>query len=151
MARNASRRAAASATSTCGEAESDWASTITLEDAEVYGRNQVGRPHFAKVLCDKGYVATLQQAFDVYLADDAQAAVERDEPTLEEGIRRIRDGGGFAVARASGAASAARCGTGGYWWSDCSIVGLRGIEVFHSEHAPSRLRAVRRDWPAASA
>jgi predicted metal-dependent phosphoesterase TrpH len=109
---------------------------ITLEDAEVYGRNQVGRPHFARVLCDKGYVQTVQQAFDVYLADEAQAAVDRDEPTLEEGVRRIKDGGGLAslahpvrlpqrgpelerlVERLMGA-------------------GLAGIEVFHSEHAAS--------------
>ncbi len=69
---------------------------ITLEEVEVYGRTQVGRPHFAKVLLNKGYVSTVQEAFDVYLADDAQAAVEREEPSIEEGIRRIRDGGGFA-------------------------------------------------------
>src|SRR5580698_973295 len=42
---------------------------VTLEDAEVYGRNQVGRPHFARVLLDKRYVSNLQEAFDVYLAD----------------------------------------------------------------------------------
>ena len=70
--------------------------SITLEDAEVYGRNQVGRPHFARVLLDKGYVKTMQEAFDVYLADEAQAAVERDEPTLDEGIRRINESGGIA-------------------------------------------------------
>lgn len=28
----------------------------------------VGRPHFAKVLVDRGYVSSIQQAFDVYLA-----------------------------------------------------------------------------------
>lgn len=50
-----------------------------LEDAEVYGRNQVGRPYFARVLLDKGYVTNMQQAFDLYLADDAKAAVDRDE------------------------------------------------------------------------
>jgi hypothetical protein len=37
--------------------------SITLEDAEVYGRNQVGRPHFARVLLEKGYVTNMQQAF----------------------------------------------------------------------------------------
>ena len=47
---------------------------LQLEDMQVYGRNQVGRPHFARVLLDKGYVSTLQEAFDRYLADDAEAA-----------------------------------------------------------------------------
>ena len=31
---------------------------VSLDEAEIYGRNQVGRPHFARVLCDKGYVRT---------------------------------------------------------------------------------------------
>lgn len=106
---------------------------ITLQDAEVYGRNQVGRPHFARVLCDKGYVTSIQQAFDVYLADEAQAAVDRDEPTLEEGIRRIKDSGGMASL-----AHPARLPQRGP--DLASLVerlieaGLQGIEVFHSEH-----------------
>ena len=109
---------------------------ITLQDAEVYGRNQVGRPHIARVLLDKGYVSTMQEAFDRYLADDAQAAVERDEPALEEGIQRIRDGGGIAslahpVRLRRSEEELARL------VERLLVVGLRGIEVFHSEHARS--------------
>lgn len=108
---------------------------ITLEDAEAYGRNQVGRPHFARVLCDKGYASSIQNAFDVYLADEASAAVNRDEPTLEEGIRRIKDGGGIASL-----AHPTRLPQRG---PDLERLveylmeaGLGGIEVFHSEHSP---------------
>jgi 3',5'-nucleoside bisphosphate phosphatase len=107
---------------------------ITLGDAEYYGRNQVGRPHFAKVLCDKGYVSNMQEAFDLYLADEAKAAVDRDEPTLEEGIRRITDSGGMASL-----AHPVRLPQNGPELAsllerliDC---GLQGIEVFHSEHS----------------
>jgi 3',5'-nucleoside bisphosphate phosphatase len=108
--------------------------TITLEDAEVYGRNQVGRPHFARVLCDKGYASHIQEAFDVYLADDAQAAVERDEPTLAEGIRRIKDGCGTAslahpVRLQQRGAELVRL------VERLMEAGLDGIEVFHSEHS----------------
>jgi len=106
---------------------------ITLEDAEVYGRNQVGRPHFARVLLEKGYVANMQAAFDVYLADEAQAGVERDEPTLDEGIRRIRDGGGLAslahpVRLPQRGAELERL------VEELLPAGLEGIEVYHSEH-----------------
>ena len=110
--------------------------SITLEDAEVYGRNQVGRPHFARVLLDKGYVSNIQQAFDVYLADDAQAAVDRDEPALEEGIRRIKDSGGLASL-----AHPVRLPQRGPELERLveSLLedGLEGIEVFHSEHSPA--------------
>jgi 3',5'-nucleoside bisphosphate phosphatase len=110
--------------------------SITLGDVEVYGRNQVGRPHFARVLLDKGYVSNLQEAFDVYLADEAKAAVERDEPTLEEAIRRIKDGGGIATL-----AHPVRLPQRGpeleRLVEHLLDSGLEGIEVYHSEHSPA--------------
>lgn len=106
---------------------------ITLSEAEVYGRNQVGRPHFARVLVNKGYARDRQQAFDLYLADDAKASVERDEPALEEGIARIVEAGGMASL-----AHPVRLPQRGPELADLvgklTGAGLRGIEVFHSEH-----------------
>lgn len=110
--------------------------SITLEDAEVYGRNQVGRPHFARVLLEKGYVKNLQEAFDVYLADEAKAGVERDEPTLDEGIRRIKESGGMASL-----AHPVRLPQRGpeleRLVEHLLDAGLEGIEVYHSEHSPA--------------
>jgi predicted metal-dependent phosphoesterase TrpH len=107
---------------------------LQLEDMQVYGRNQVGRPHFARVLLEKGYVSTLQEAFDRYLADDAEAAVERDEPSLEEGIRRICEGGGLAsLAHPVRLPQRDEASLGGLL-DRLHGYGLRGIEVYHSEH-----------------
>jgi len=109
---------------------------VQLEEAEVYGRNQVARPHFARVLLEKGYVSDLQEAFDVYLADDAQAAVEREEPSVPEAIQRIREAGGIASL-----AHPVRLKKRGADLEDfvASLMdaGLQGIEVFHSEHGPA--------------
>ncbi len=55
---------------------------ITLEEVSRLGGKLTGRPHFAQFLLQKGYVKNRQEAFDLYLADTAQAAVERDEPGL---------------------------------------------------------------------
>jgi hypothetical protein len=108
---------------------------ISLADAEIYGRNQVGRPHFAKVLFEKGYVANPQEAFDKYLADGAAASVERDEPSLEEGIERIRAAGGLPSL-----AHPVRWPRRGAELEKeierLAGFGLAGIEVFHSEHTP---------------
>lgn len=107
---------------------------VSLDEAEVYGRNQVGRPHFARVLCDKGYVSNLQEAFDLYLADEAKASVEREEPTIEEGIQRITESGGMAAL-----AHPVRLPQRGLELASLlkrlMDVGLQGIEVFHSEHS----------------
>lgn len=109
---------------------------LELEEMQVYGRNQVGRPHFARVLLDKGYVSTLQEAFDRYLADDAEAAVERDEPSLEEGIRRICEGGGLASLAHPVRLPQRDEASLGKLLERLHEYGLRGIEVYHSEHKP---------------
>jgi hypothetical protein len=108
--------------------------TIDLPEVQVLGRNLTGRPHFAQVLLKKGYVPTIQAAFDLYLADDAQAAVEREEPTLAEGIRRIAAAGGSPVLahpvrlpNHDGASLEALLG-------ELIPEGLAGIEAYHSEH-----------------
>ena len=71
---------------------------VSLDEAETaMAGTRLAARHFARVLCDKGYVSTMQEAFDLYLADEAKASVERDEPTLEEGIQRITESGGMAA------------------------------------------------------
>lgn len=107
---------------------------ITLEEVQALGKHLTGRPHFAKVLLRKGYVSTNQEAFDVYLADNALAAVDREEPHLLEGVRRIRDAGGLpSLAHPvrlpqSGRAEIERL------LEELIGAGLQGLEVYHSEH-----------------
>jgi hypothetical protein len=109
---------------------------ITLEEVAKAGRNQIGRRHFAKVIFEKGYVRNLQKAFDIYLADDAKAAVEREEPSIEEAIQRIRNGGGFA-SLAHPIRLPERDGDLRQLITRLVDMGLEGIEVAHSEHAPA--------------
>ena len=51
---------------------------IRLEEVEARGRGMTGRPHFAQVMVEKGYVANLRrQAFDDYLDESANGYVDR--------------------------------------------------------------------------
>jgi predicted metal-dependent phosphoesterase TrpH len=70
---------------------------IRIEEVQAKGRGMTGRPHFAAVMVEKGYVSDTRQAFDEYLDESAQAYVPRLEPKFHEGIERIRNGGGIAV------------------------------------------------------
>jgi len=107
---------------------------ITLEEVQVLGRNLTGRPHFAKILLKKGYVSTIQEAFDRYLADHAQAAVEREEPRLVEGIRRIAEGGGLpSLAHPVRLPQEDRASLAALL-RELIAAGLMGIEVYHSDH-----------------
>lgn len=64
---------------------------VTLEEAaEVSGHGLIGRPHFAKVLLEKRYVTSLQEAFDKYLAKGQPAYVDKVRLSPEESISVIR-------------------------------------------------------------
>jgi hypothetical protein len=110
---------------------------IELEEVQKIGRNLTGRPHFAKVLIAKGYVRTTQEAFDKYLAENASAGVEREECSLIDGIRMVREAGGTPVLahpyRLPMARDEARMSA---LLEDLIDEGLQGIEVFYSEHSP---------------
>lgn len=71
---------------------------LTMEEVEAAsGGGLVGRPHFAKVLCDKGYVQSRQEAFDRYLAKGQSAYVDKVRLSPEESIETIHAAGGLAV------------------------------------------------------
>lgn len=112
---------------------------ITLEDVERYGKTLTARPHFARVLVEKGYVSDIQQAFDQYLDESARAFVQRQEVPMEEALERILGSGGvpslahpIRVAHNNWAKIAAAV-------EDLAGYGLRAIEVYHSDHSPENV------------
>ncbi len=58
---------------------------------------QIGRPHFAKVLCELGIVANEAAAFKKYLGAGKSANVKVEWPDLEEVLDVIHNSGGVAV------------------------------------------------------
>src|SRR5262249_52583806 len=120
---------------------------IAMEEVQALGKHLTGRPHFAKVLLRKGYVRTNQEAFDRYLADNASAAVEREEPGLVEGVRHIREGGGLpSLAHPVRLPQRDRNSLMALLRTLVDN-GLQGLEVYHSEHSPEET-ALYRDLAA---
>lgn len=110
---------------------------IQLEEVQKIGRNLTGRPHFAQVLIAKGYVQTTQEAFDKYLAENASAGVEREECSLVDAVQMVSDAGGTAVLAHPYRMSFSRDDVKmSQLLEDLMGRGLRGIEVFYSEHTP---------------
>lgn len=103
---------------------------ITLEEAEQRGRGMTGRPHFAQIMLEKGYVANLQQAFDDYLDESAKGYVYRREPLFAEGVERIRNAGGIA----SLAHPVRIKGDVAQLMPELCNAGLNAIEAYHSDH-----------------
>lgn len=110
---------------------------IELDDVQRLGRTLTGRPHFARVLLNKGYVSTWEEAFRRYLGESAPGFVHRDSPHTVMGIHQIQAAGGIAVL-----AHPVRLGIRDPreeedLIGDLRDAGLHGIEVYHSDHRPA--------------
>jgi predicted metal-dependent phosphoesterase TrpH len=108
---------------------------IELAEVERLGRTLTGRPHFARVLIQKGYATSFEEAFRRYLGESAPGFVEREAPDVPAGIQRIISGGGLPVL-----AHPVRLGIRNPAIEESLIGklrdwGLRGIEVYHSDHS----------------
>jgi predicted metal-dependent phosphoesterase TrpH len=121
---------------------------LTYEEVKsLAGAATIGRPHIAKVLMRKGYVRSVTEAFDRYLADGGPAYVTRVLPTPEEAIGLIRQVGGLPVLAHPVYASRLKepieqvCAT-------LKRFGLAGLETVYSSHTPQQTdhyRQVARD------
>ena len=88
----------------------------------------VGRPHIAQVLLDRGYVRTVQEAFEKYLGIDRPAYVEEYPLSPAEAIRMIHRVGGIpALAHPVFARTDEML-------PELVDQGLQAIEVYHSKH-----------------
>jgi len=112
---------------------------ITLADVETKGRSLTARPHFARVLIEKGYAKDMQDAFDKFLDESARGYVERQEVPVGEAIGRITEAGGVAslahpirVAKNDWEKLAKSVG-------ELKAAGMQAIEVFHSDHTPENV------------
>ncbi len=113
---------------------------IDLAEVERLGRTLTGRPHFARVLIDKGYAANFDEAFRRYLGETAPTYVERYAPYVAAAIQRVLDAGGLPVI-----AHPIRLGirdpkAEAIFIGELRDAGLRGIEVFHSDHRPADMQ-----------
>ncbi len=98
------------------------------------GGDSVGRPHVARALVNRGYVKTMQEAFDRFLANGGPAHVPRLKLTPSEVIQMIVEAGGVAVLAHPG-----------HYWTALELLpefvgyGLRGVEVYYPHHSPEQI------------
>jgi predicted metal-dependent phosphoesterase TrpH len=109
--------------------------SITMEEVEAEaGGTVVGRPHIAAVLQRKGYVSSIKQAFDKYLAQGAPAYFDKERLTSKQAIGLVLESGGVPVLahpvqlRTENDAQLERM------VKDLKDLGLVGLEVIHSDH-----------------
>lgn len=116
---------------------------ITLDEllAEA-GSGSVGRPHLAALLVRKGYVSSIQEAFDVWLAKGRPAYLGRDRLAPTEAVELAHASGALAVM-----AHPSTLGLGPElletFVAGLAEAGLDGLESDYSRYTPEDRRAYR--------
>lgn len=108
---------------------------VSMEEVRAEAAGEViGRPHMARVMVRRGYVADTRSAFQQYLKDGGPAYVPAESVEPPEVIATVRDAGGVAVLahpkqlRLDGPAAYEALLT------DLAAKGLGGVEVHHPSH-----------------
>jgi predicted metal-dependent phosphoesterase TrpH len=98
---------------------------ITFEKVQSFQKGPVlGRPHIAAALIAEEYVSNFSEAFNKYLADGAEAFVEKRGISPLQAIRLIENAGGIAVLAHPFKTSA------DHMIEDLVGWGLKGIETY---------------------
>ncbi len=107
---------------------------ITLAEVEgESGGDQVGRPHFARVLVAKGYVKNFEEAFEKYLTKGAPGYVDKRKLTSRDAIEMIEEAGGIAsLAHPKLVKKDAKPGEIDQMLGKLKSEGLKGLEVYSS-------------------
>lgn len=114
---------------------------ITLEEVmakQKDRRGNVGRPHIAQVMVEKGYLPSIQEAFDQYLGYGGKAYVNPPRITPHEAVRLILKAGGVPVLAHPGLYEE------DHLIPELIEAGLMGIEAAHADHSAPMEEKYRR-------
>lgn len=90
----------------------------------------VGRPHLARVLVQRGFVGSTDEAFDRYLGAGKSAYVPRPDVSVPDAIRVVHEAGGLASLAHPGLHARDEA------ISELAAAGLDALEVYHANHSP---------------
>lgn len=95
---------------------------------ELAADGTIGRPHLARAMVERGYVATVREAFDRYLSPGRPGYVERFKLASVDAVREILRAGGVPVLAHPGLIGRDEL------IPQLVAAGLRGIEAYHPDH-----------------
>lgn len=107
------------------------------EVVQVAGNKVVGRPHFARLLVERGYVASIQEAFDKLLKKGAPAYVEKARLSPADSIDLIHSAGGVAVLAHPYQLKLPSYEATSELIGELAALGLDGVEAIYSRHSPA--------------
>jgi len=103
----------------------------------------IGRPHIARLMVQKGYISSMEEAFsDSFIGRGGQAYVERYRVSLSKAITLIKQAGGFAAVAHPGSMEKGSA-LSFQEIKELKKQGVTGLEVFHSQHGDRDTKSYR--------
>ena len=114
---------------------------ITLEEVnQEVGEGQLGRPHIAYAMVKKGFVASIDEAFDKYLGTNGPAYVDKYRIECEQAINIIRAAGGIPVLAHPALLNIENNQKLDALLQNLMKLGLAGIEVYYPGHSLQQIQ-----------
>ena len=107
------------------------------------GAGSAGRPHIGSLMVGKGYVKSLQEAFDKYLKEGAPAFADREKLNFEEACDLIHRAGGLAILAHPVSLRISDKAELENFLLKLRLAGMDGLEVYSSFHRPYFSRLLR--------
>ena len=102
------------------------------------GKAQIGRPHIGSLMIQKGFVQSMDEAFDRYLGRGKPGYIDKPVIPTQTAIEVIRSASGIAVLAHPGLIEIKDPKTFEDLIEELKLLGLTGIEVFYPNHSPSQ-------------
>lgn len=113
---------------------------ISLDEVQLQaGGGQTGRPHIAQVLLNKGYVDSIDHAFNAYLSKGQPAYVDKFRIDCPGAIDIIRKAGGVPVLAHPGLIAVKSDDDLDTLVASLKDAGLQGLEVYYPEHTAQQI------------
>jgi predicted metal-dependent phosphoesterase TrpH len=108
---------------------------LSLEEVRrQVGKGQIGRPHIARAMVAKGFVQSIDDAFDNFLGTDKPAYVNKYRIECASAVEKIHAAGGIPVLAHPSLLKISNATDLNHLVCNLKEIGIRGIEVYYPEH-----------------
>jgi len=112
---------------------------ITMEDInQTVVDGQLARPHIAHAMIKKGFVESMDEAFDKFLGAGKPAYIDKERIGCEEAVKLILGAGGVPVLAHPALLNINDDSQLDDLIQNLIKIGMRGIEVYYPEHSPEQ-------------
>ena len=114
---------------------------LSIEEVrQAAGQGQIGRPHIAQAMMNKGFVQSIDEAFDNYLGNHKPAYVDKYRIACAEAIRIILGADGIPVLAHPGLLNSKNKSDLEALIVNLKAIGIKGIEAYYPKHTRQKMK-----------